>query len=511
MTTDLRTPVLIGVGQSVDRLDAPDYYRWSASDLAAVAAERALADTGAADSVRRAIGVIATTRTFEDSGREPATFGKSSNFPRSVSTRLGIDPPDAVWAKIGGNTPQDLVAELSGRIADAEYDVALICGGEAISTVRAAAKAGVTLDFSETPDGTVEDRGAGRGEFADAISQRHGVTSPVVAYALLENARRASLGVDRESYAWAMGRLFAPFAAIAHENPRASFAVPAYSAQDIAVVGPHNRWVATPYPLRMVARDQVNLGAALIVASLGAARRLGVPEDRFVYLHGAARTTERHLPYRPDLGQSPAARVAARAAVDQAQCTVSDIGAFDFYSCFPIAVANVACDAFGIAAEDPRGLTVTGGLPYFGGPGNNYSMHAIAEMVERLRRERGRFGFIGANGGYLSKYSAGVYSTAPVQWRGVVHDGIQGALDAAPGVRVHDDVDGVGRIETFTVQHGRQGPVLAVVIGRMPDGGRFIARTAPGDQTTLFQMMREDCFGRECRIVSGAYNQFTLV
>ncbi len=62
-----------------------------------------------------------------------------------------------------------------------------------------------------------------------------------------------------------------------------------------------------------------------------------------------------------------------------------DVDAWDFYSCFPIAVFNVAVDALGLEPDDPRGLTVTGGLPFFGGAGNNYSMHAIAEMVHRVR------------------------------------------------------------------------------------------------------------------------------
>jgi hypothetical protein len=36
----------------------------------------------------------------------------------------------------------------------------------------------------------------------------------------------------------------------------------------------------------------------------------------------------------------------------------------------------------GRARDDTRPLTVTGGLPWFGGPGNNYSTHAIATMME---------------------------------------------------------------------------------------------------------------------------------
>ena len=67
---------------------------------------------------------------------------------------------------------------------------------------------------------------------------------------------------------------------------------------------------------------------------------------------------------------------------------VDDVDAFDFYSCFPVAV-EVACDMLGLDESDPRGFTVTGGLPYAGGPGNAYTIHSLAAMVERLRRGPG--------------------------------------------------------------------------------------------------------------------------
>jgi acetyl-CoA C-acetyltransferase len=77
----------------------------------------------------------------------------------------------------------------------------------------------------------------------------------------------------------------------------------------------------------------------------------------------------------------------------------------------------VICEALGIDGDDPRGLTLTGGLPYFGDPGNSYSLHGIAETVSELREAPGQFGFVGANGGIMSKYSVGIYSTEPVEWR----------------------------------------------------------------------------------------------
>jgi acetyl-CoA C-acetyltransferase len=115
---------------------------------------------------------------------------------------------------------------------------------------------------------------------------------------------------------------------------------------------------------------------------------------------------------RADLSRSPAAVLAVTHALDVAGITAGDLDRLDLYSCFPAPVFNV-CDGLGVAADDKRGLTVTGGLPFFGGAGNNYSMHAIAEIVQRARAHPGSFGLVGANGGIMSKYSVGVYSTTP--------------------------------------------------------------------------------------------------
>ncbi|WP_425228901.1 acetyl-CoA acetyltransferase [Sphingomonas sp.] len=500
---DPRTPVIIGVGQSVDRFDAPDYHGWSGPDLAAAAARAALADAAATGDVASAIDAIATTRTFEDSTPAPAPFGKASNFPRSIARRLGIAPRHALWTKAGGNTPQDLVAELGARIVAGEFEAALIAGAEAISTVRHATRNGAVLDFAEDADGQVEDRGMGLEDFADPLTYRAGLTAAPLYYALAENARRARLGQDRAGYDAAMGALFAPFSAVASDNPFSASAVNAYSPEELTTVTPHNRWIAHPYPLRLVARDQVNQGAAVIIASVATARRLGVPEEKFVFLHGHAHAREKLLLHRPDLGASPAATAAARAALDMAETTAAGIDAFDFYSCFPIAVSNVAIDGMGLAADDPRGLTVTGGLPFFGGPGNNYSMHAIAEIVARARRRPGSRGFVGANGGFLSKYSVGIYSTAPAPWRDDRSAALQSALDAAYGPPVDPAFIGQGMLESFTIRFDQGEPRYAVIAGRTPDGARFIARSDAGDAGMIGTLLEEDRFGSPVAVSAG--------
>jgi acetyl-CoA C-acetyltransferase len=174
---------------------------------------------------------------------------------------------------------------------------------------------------------------------------------------------------------------------------------------------------------------------------------------------------------RPDLGASPAAALAVRWALYHAGVSVDDLATIDLYSCFPIAVFAVA-DQLGLKPDDPRGLTVTGGLPFFGGPGNNYSMHAIAETVRRLR-ETGGAGLVGANGGALTKYSAGVYSTQPRRWA-PAEAPANAPLTGPPEA---EEADGPATIETYTVRHARDGRRKGVVVGRLDaDGRRFLAK-----------------------------------
>ncbi|WP_226633505.1 acetyl-CoA acetyltransferase [Novosphingobium profundi] len=493
---DDRTPVLIGVGQSVDRIEAESYHAWSGVELAVEAARGAFIDAGLDPALASGLDVLATTRTFEDTLGLPAPFGKSSNYPRSVALRLGADPKRAVWEKAGGNTPQDLVGEFCAEIARGAADFVLLAGGEAISTVRQAQKAGAQLDFSEAPEGSVEDRGAGLEGWRDPLAARHGMASPTLAYALAENARRARRGESRADYAAAMGRIFAPFLPVARNNPYSAAAVDNVDATRLGEAHAHNRWIADPYTLHLVARDLVNQGAAVLLASRGRARALGVPEAAMVYLHGHARAVEKSLLARPDMGAAPSAIAACHTALAQAELSVDAVGAFDFYSCFPIAVANAATDGLGLSPEDARGLTLTGGLPYFGGPGNGYSLHAIAEAVAFARRDAGRFALVGANGGYLSKYSVGLYSTVPRGWTQPDSAPLQAALDADPGIAPLESYSGEAQVETYSVQHDRKGPAYALVVARTAQGERLIARSPTEARETAQDAHENDALGR---------------
>ena len=170
------------------------------------------------------------------------------------------------------------------------------------------------------------------------------------------------------------------------------------------------------------------------------------------------------------------------------------------------------CDGLGLDPADPRGLTQTGGLPFFGGAGNNYSMHAIAEVVDRVRVSPGSYGLVGANGGILSKYSAGVYATRPVPWQVVDSQELQDRLDGVPPVESTSTPDGWATIETYTVVHGHGG-AKGIVVGRLEaDGRRFWANPVDGDEEMLAVLTGEaEPIGTRVQVRSFGYgNRVTL-
>src|SRR5579863_4961125 len=319
---DPRTPVVVGVGQASELLGTPGYRRRSPVDLAADAAAQALADTGADPA---AVDTVAGVRQFENSvpgARAP--LGRSDNYPRSVAGRIGASPARAVLEVTGGQAPQHLVNEFAAVIAAGGSEVTLIFGSEAISTIEHYAKAEDRPDFTEHPGGSLEDRGYALGGQLSMQQAAHGLTGGPAQYALIDNARRARLKQTREEYAATMGALFAPFTRVAAANPHASAPVER-SAEDLVTPTEANRPIADPYTRYIVAREKVNQGAAVLLMSVAAAVRLGVPSSRWVFLHGHADLKERAVMDRADLSSSPAAVLAARHALELAGLTPDDL------------------------------------------------------------------------------------------------------------------------------------------------------------------------------------------
>lgn len=493
---DPSTPVLVGVGELTD-LDTPAEAGRSPYELIARAARLALDDSGAAASLAGAIDTVAVIRLFADtSPRFASAIGKSSNPPRSVARRLGLpNVASEVYTGSGGNMPQVLVNRYAEAIARGEARAVLIAGGEALRTQHGVLRAGLPVSWAEDPGGAPQFVGDPRRGWTDH-EERHGLRAAIAFYPLIENAIRGARGRSVATHLQAMGAMMARLAAVARDNPLATRR-DGLSAQRLATVDADNRWIGFPYPRFMNANAFIDQSAALLMTSVGQARELGIAESRWVYLHGCAEGHDHwYVSQRPEIHRSPAIREVARRAFAMAGKSLADIDVMDLYSCFPSAL-EVACDEVGLAEDDPRGLSLTGGLPFFGGPGNNYVTHSIAHMVRALRARPGRYGLVTANGNYLTKHAWAVYGTTPTPgpWRREDPSRLQAELDRLPVAPFTEQPEGTARIESYTVLHGRQGPEQGIVFGRLAaDGRRFIALT-PGDAATLNRLQDEEALG----------------
>ena len=424
-----------------------------------------------------------------------------ADAPGMLTARLGATPSHTLYSSIGGETPQRLVNETARAIVEGRIGIALLAGAEALESRRLARKLGAQLPWSqrETPQHIDGDNRSGFNE----VEARHGATMPTRVYPLFENAIRANLGLSIEEHQRRLGELGSRFAAVAAGNPYAWFPVE-HSPEEITSVRADNRMVGFPYPKLMNAIIETDQAAALIMTGSETADELGIPEDRRVYLRGCGDATDKwFVSERVNYHSSPAIRAATGRALGMAGIGVDDVARFDLYSCFPSAV-QMGLDALGLKPDDPRPLTVTGGLPYAGGPGNNYVMHSIATMVQRLREAPGEYGLVTGLGWFATKHSAGVYGAKPPEgvWKRTPPAVDQKEVDAMESPPFVEQAEGESRIETYTVIFNREGePEQAIVIGRLDEGpsGRFFANT-PADRDLMFAMTQEEWVGSRGRV-----------
>ncbi len=319
---------------------------------------------------------------------------RTRNPALQVAGRLGFaegaEPAELMLTAVGGNTPQALMHDACRAISRGDLDVVLVTGAEAMYT-RARSRrdpSNTHLSWSTQSEDTPEPVpfGSDKPGSSDLEVQR-GLLLPVHAYPLFENALRAAHELTLAEHMARVGALWSRFSDVAAGNPHAWIRT-ARTAEEIVTPGPDNRMISFPYPKLCTANLQVDQAAGYIVCSVEAARAAGVPEERWVFpLSGADANDHWYISDRPELHRSPAIRLAGTAALDLAGVGIDDLAAVDLYSCFP-AVVQMAAAELGLPLDDPgRPLTLTGGLTFGGGPGNNYSSHGIARCVEALRAD----------------------------------------------------------------------------------------------------------------------------
>ena len=285
------------------------------------------------------------------------------------------------WVPAGGTSPLDLLHQICGVMADAEIDCAVIAGAEALRTRRRAARERQTLDWPESARDVNPMRG--QDGFSSALEQRHGLTAPIQAFPLFENAIRAANGRTADEQRQVAAALLAKNARVAADNPHAWFR-DAPDAAAIRSATPDNRMIVYPYTKRMNAIIDVDQAAAVVVVSERFLLENDLHERAAAVLGGAGAQDEWFMAGRRTFAESPAMNLAVRTAMQRAGVSPDDLDGMDLYSCFPSAI-QLGLTAAGVPVDDPRPFTLTGGLAYAGGPGNGYVVHALASALTDIR------------------------------------------------------------------------------------------------------------------------------
>jgi acetyl-CoA C-acetyltransferase len=324
-----------------------------------------------------------------------------------------------------------------------------------------------------------------------------GLVMPTQFYPLFENALRheSGRGFD-EHQAW-VGSWWAPMSEVAAENPYA-WRASELTAQEVVTPTATNRMVGLPYTKSMVSNPDVDMGAGFVMCSAAKAESLGIPSDRWVFVHAGTDGVDRFPSDRASFTGSASMRVAGRRALELAEVAIDDLDLLDVYSCFPSAIEVAAKE---LQFELDRPLTVYGGLCFAGGPWNNPVSHAIAAMYTKIRDGAGSNGLVTANGGNIGKHGFVVLSDRPAA-AGFRWEHPQSEIDAEPPVSVVQDYTGLGEVETWTVMFDREGqPETAHAAVRMTNGERTWART--DDRSVAEVLSAGEWIGAEVHVAAG--------
>ena len=476
-TPEDRIPVIVGVGEIVDR---PKEIAAGLEPLALLelALKHAEADSGA--PLLSEIQSLDIVNFLSWRYHDPA---------RQLSDRLGIKPAHAYYGPVGGESPIRYLHEAAQRIARGECSVAAVCGAESQGTATKAERAGVTLPWTPFPHDVAEPkRGAA---FQKPAAVTLGVFRPVTVYPFYEAATAAHWGqTPREAMAES-GQLWSIYSSVAAQNPNA-WLKRRFTPEEIITPTPDNRLIAWPYTKLMVANPTVNMGGAVLMTSLAKARAAGIAEDRLIHIWGGASAEEpRDYLIRDRFFESHAQNAVLKAAMDLGGDDGRAFDAIELYSCFPC-VPKMARRTLGLDADVQP--TVTGGLTFFGAPLNTYMTHAACAMVRKLR-SGAKLGLLYGQGGFVTKHHALVLSRQPPRAALAQHSSVQAEADRHRGTvpEFVTEASGKGTVESFTVIYGRNNEVEhGVVMLRTPDNARALARVPARDSQTLAHLLSMD-------------------
>ncbi len=392
----MKIPVVVGIG-SIQQKGS-----FNELDEALVLMEKAT-KAAVVDSTNNSIV------DYIDQIQVPKGYWKYRDPGKWIAERNDIRSAETIVTKIGV-LQQNLINSACDDIAQGKIRASLIVGGEARYKKILALKENkefIETELNSNPDFYVK----AADELQTKEEQDELGLMAVGYYAILETAYRKKNGLSLQEHKDKIAHMYAEFSNIATNNPD-GWMDRKKSAEDIKQVSKENPLQAFPYNKFHCTSWNVNQASAMILCSEDLADKLSIPINKRVYPLASSETNHMIAPIqRPKLSQSTGLDLAAKFIKNICDEHKIQPNIYDLYSCFPIAVQMFA-DSLNLGSGAVK--TVTGGMPFAGGPLNNYMIHSTVKMLSEIRNNHANIGLVTGVSGMMTKQAFALWAKEPL-------------------------------------------------------------------------------------------------
>ena len=449
------------------------------------AVKEALSDSGN-KSVKDYINEIRIPKGFwryRDPGKWIAKNNDFQGIPTTYVTKIGV-------------LQQNLINEACLKIENGEINASIILGGEArYKQLRSVIekKEYFETKLDENPDFYIK---AKEDLYGDGELEELGAMA-VGYYATMETAIRKNDDENIEEHQNNIASMYEEFSKVASNNEDAWLDHP-YSKKEILETSKKNKMLAYPYNKLHCTSWNVNQSAALIICSEELADKLEIDNKKRVYPISSSENNHMiAIQQRPKLYESIGMIYAAKSVNKMMEKLDIRLDAYDLYSCFPAAV-KMFSKSLELGSEIPK--TITGSMPYAGGPLNSFVIHSTVKMIQKIRALEVRHGLVTGVSGMMTKQSFCVWGKE-YQEQFIFDDVTERAkLDESP-VELSNIAEGEGEIIGYTIIEGSENAPKAVLY--LDDEMKHRKVVSSFDKNFINLLMEEEWVGKKIKFKDG--------
>ena len=449
------------------------------------AVKEALSDSGN-ELVKDYIDEIRIPKGFwryRDPGKWIARNNNFKNIPTTYVTKIGV-------------LQQNLINEACQKIETGEINASIILGGEArFKQLRAVIekKEYFETKLDENPDFYIK---AKEDLYGDEELAELGAMA-VGYYATMETAIRKNDGEGIEEHQNNIALMYEEFSKIASENKDGWLNHP-YAKEDILETSKKNKMLAYPYNKLHCTSWNVNQSAAIIICSEELANELEIDNKKRVYPISSSENNHMiAIQQRPKLYESLGMTYAANSINKMIERLDIKLDAYDLYSCFPAAI-KMFTKSLELDSEIPK--TVTGSMPYAGGPLNSFVIHSTVKMIQKIRSLEVEYGLITGVSGMMTKQSFCVWGKEYREH--FIFDDVteRAKLNESP-IRLSNISEGKGEIIGYTIIEGNENAAKAVLY--LDDEKKHRKVVSSMDKNFINLLTEEEWVGKILRFKDG--------